>query len=228
MENLEKIEENLVVHTKKKTPLIMESKIDITVFRGMEPDNFRHCGDKIVNALKNPPFHFLIIGQVGTGKTMFSKTVMRRFMEHSKIPPCSESKWFLKSAALYESHLRLIRNNSGSDKGDAIENNQKVILGDIKRCAGNIVLDDIGTERGGESSPFIGGLLERRYDFIKKHGNKASTIITTNLGLGNGDLSIRKTYGERVLDRLIEMFNIIIFEDRRYRSCKADIWKAKQ
>lgn len=75
-----------------------------------------------------------------------------------------------------------------------------------------IIIDDLGCEPvsakvfGTELTPIV-EILRSRYESMK------STVITTNLDL-NG---IEKTYGARILDRIIETFELIAFENKSYR-----------
>ena len=73
-------------------------------------------------------------------------------------------------------------------------------------------IDDLGTEPaevlefGNPIYPIV-RLIEYRYD------NQSFTFITTNLT----PPEIRKKYGDRIADRLNEMFHVIVFQDISYR-----------
>jgi len=74
-----------------------------------------------------------------------------------------------------------------------------------------LVLDDMGTEGvsnsyGNVYSPTI-DILTKRYELF------LPTICTTNLNIED----IGKRYGERLEDRIKEMFSVIVFENESYR-----------
>ena len=81
-------------------------------------------------------------------------------------------------------------------------------------------IDDIGDEEvtvknyGTNKNPVIDILLYR-YDMMKV------TILTTNLSMDSPDktniLTIRKTYGERIYDRMCEMYDRIVFNFKSFR-----------
>lgn len=79
-----------------------------------------------------------------------------------------------------------------------------------------ICFDDLGREtipskRFGEEKNVMAEILMNRYDRKHPYG---FTHVTTNL---NGE-KIKELYGDRVLDRMNEMFNVITFEGKSRRS----------
>lgn len=72
---------------------------------------------------------------------------------------------------------------------------------------GAIHFDDLGTEKlansWGVREKLMGRILEIRYNAFKKNGIK--TFVTTNLTIEK----LESYYGQRVADRLYEMFNFI-------------------
>lgn len=76
-----------------------------------------------------------------------------------------------------------------------------------------LLIDDLGTEPErcliyGEDHHPLSDMLMRRYE------NNATTIIATNL---SGD-DIRLRYGDRVYDRILEMFFSILYTSPSYRA----------
>lgn len=75
-------------------------------------------------------------------------------------------------------------------------------------------LDDLGTEPsvvksyGNELSP-VAELLTRRY------AARRFTVITTNLAAGDDGDELRDVYGDRLFDRIREMFNIITYDAKQ-------------
>lgn len=78
-----------------------------------------------------------------------------------------------------------------------------------------VIIDDLGAEPvrctnyGEEHNP-LAKLLLHRYD------KQLTTIIATNLNLQD----IQDRYGDRVLDRMYEMFDVIIYKRESYRRPK--------
>jgi len=144
----------------------------------------------------------------GTGKTLLAIEIYKQFKNQN--PNIEHS--FSRARELYRHYLSVMM-SSYTDKGDAIK---KAI-----RCFRSqfAVLDDIGAEkpRTEASRMFIEDILEDRYEFAKIY--PCCSIITTNL---TGE-EIGQLYGHRVLDRLHEIFTIMVFNDHSFRQDHTEI-----
>ena len=160
--------------------------------------------------------HYLFQGVVGCGKTTLAKIIYNSCKPKSNYTD-SKSTSFRK---IYEDYLSLI-GSTYSDKYTAIQDLSELMKKEL------LLLDDLGDEKPNTDAAhdYIGGLLEKRYEYIKIGFpvNKLNcvTIITTNL---NGK-QIIDTYGSRVYDRLQEIFVICKFKDVSFREKKRTIIK---
>ncbi|MBU5454833.1 ATP-binding protein [Caproiciproducens sp. MSJ-32] len=83
---------------------------------------------------------------------------------------------------------------------------------------GLLVIDDLGTEQGTEWS------LSKIYTILdSRYRKKLPTIVTSNYSLGQ----LKERYGERIVDRLIEMCINIENKNPSIRKIKAEENKEK-
>jgi DNA replication protein DnaC len=169
------------------------------------PDNYVINNPNIIKLVKDvydKQFHLLFMGVVGSGKTYLAQLIAR-----------TDKFKFIKAREAYSEYLR-VRNGDYSDKHEAIRKAQSQL------CGENVIFDDIGSEKPKTEAAhsFIESLMEDRYDRIKK-GFPKKTIFTTNL---NGE-GIRDFYGDRVYDRITEVFTICRFKPKSFRESKLKV-----
>ena len=157
-------------------------------------------------------FHYLFIGRSGSGKTELARIIYKSTASHSNNP--AEYN-FIKARELYWNYLDNINKNDFGSNWIIKENENSI---KSKR----LIFDDLGNEKPSTTSAheYIGTYLERRHDLIILNRVK-NTVITTNLNQN----SINKLYGSRVLDRLEEVFTIMVFKDHSFREEKIEIIK---
>jgi hypothetical protein len=150
----------------------------------------------------------LIMGQVGSGKTLIMKTFMRlqyKFESYSRYPGSRSIYYSIDSYAVAHAYQK---------KGYEIFSEQFVTdtLERINLKQDNLLIDDIGSEpvisHYGNVTNVIGELLTMRYD-----NKRVSTYSTSNLDAK----TLKQHYGERTFSRMKEMFNFINLKgsDRR-------------
>tara|TARA_Y100000310_G_scaffold33021_1_gene31231 strand:+ start:216 stop:785 length:570 start_codon:yes stop_codon:yes gene_type:complete len=175
----------------------------------VETDNFKIINPNIVERVNKDlaagnPFHYLFIGETGCGKTQLGTAIVIK----------SKMMWEMVSTMKhYQEHIRYISSDY-TDKMDADRKN------DTKFSINCLMIDDLGDEKPSTvaSHDYIGGLLERRYLYIKRNPN-SRTIMTTNLHSNQ----LISTYGSRVYDRLCEHFTICKFKDHSFRKTGLEI-----
>lgn len=160
----------------------------------------------------------LVIGNYGTGKTSVFQTfhflLRDAFQKGLKIDTADGSSIFLKDLKLafgFYSANEIVKEyevlNSAEEKKnfwDKISNGTKCF-------------DDLTTEH--QASNF--GKIELFKDILEmRYSNKSSTYVTLNYH-GNSATEtlefIAERYGERIYDRLFEMFNVIELKGKSYR-----------
>lgn len=167
------------------------------------PDDYVLNNKNIISEIngavkKGHPFHYIFRGPVGCGKTYLANIVAE----------CSLLQYeFIQARKAYRRYLELL-NSEYTDKMAAIRRHERRVL------APCVIFDDVGNEPETDSSAsFIGNLIEERYDLVKK-GFPTRTIITTNLT----QAQLRSRYGDRVIDRLVEICTIMEFDPRSFRA----------
>jgi DNA replication protein DnaC len=175
------------------------------------PDNFEYAAPQITDFLKEDlakitkPFHYLFLGNVGAGKTHLCDIIIDNFEKQIKNP----SKWIRwVNTTMYADYLNIFRDKSHNPYQD------KTYL------QANLFIDDLGDEfpATDAAKAFTQNLLMRRYMFIKEKKAKA-TLITSNLSLE----AMQKAYGDRVFDRLLEVFTVFVFKNESFRKKHAKI-----
>ena len=131
----------------------------------------------------------LVIGGIGCGKSVFAMALARTIAVRNRCPYFLPMDWIAKVAKQDEE----IPENVYADK--------------------TIVLDDVGTEP--LEVNVWGNRLELFNEIIyARYARRQPTIITTNLALED----MRAKYGERIMSRLNEMCDVLVFtgNDLRY------------
>ena len=185
--------------------------MELTLPKGYKENNKNILKDVRQRMKLDSEFHYLFQGPVGCGKTVLSRIIKLPMLQLKGIRPKS-----LMCRRLYEKYLKIIASDF-TDKYDAIDDIYKYFHSDF------LILDDLGDERPGTDSAhdFIGGLIEERYDYLKRTDFKGHTIVSTNLDSGE----IINFYGSRVYDRMQEMFVICKFNKVSFREEKLTIIK---
>jgi DNA replication protein DnaC len=150
-------------------------------------------------------FHYIFTGVCGCGKTYLAEQIAKHY-PNTKIITAQEA---------YQKYRYAINLNT-ADQATELRKSIHCMRGrdDL------LILDDLGAEkpRTEASRAFMESILEDRYEWIRK-GFGGSTIITTNLT----SEKLAEFYGDRVLDRLQEMFTIMKFRPYSFRSLKRKI-----
>lgn len=187
-------------------------------FKGFDlklPEWYKNNNPNILSWIKDDlkkgrQFHYLFIGEVGTGKTELTDIIYGQFKQHNAVI----NDRYIKATEIYQDYLGVMQSNY-TDKHNAIRKRTGCLQNEFT------ILDDLGAEKPytESSSQFIETILIGHYCFIKKY--PCCSIITTNL---TGD-NIAERYGNRVLDRLHEVFTIMIFNNYSFRQEKTEIIK---
>lgn len=175
---------------------------------------FRFYGQ---NARLNPGLGLWFYGNIGTGKSLLMNIVLK-FIHYGWMPSefdgMDENKYFIPRPNVESSSaLRMCLSfaKSGYDALSSIP----------------VGIDEIGTEP--DTAKYMGNAINvMRYVFEEMPKSMTNGvfrgiphIITTNLSFRQ----ILDRYGERVVDRIGEMFNLIEFNGKSYRRSSA-IWDA--
>ena len=146
----------------------------------------------------------LVIGGLGVGKSAMMKIMQRVFKETT-----ARFKW----VNAYEL----------KDLSEIYTTSQiKEMYGyDLKM---DLYIDDIGVsvdvKRYGNTVNIITEILMERYDLFINSGFKthlSSNLITSITNDVKNTSTLKTVYGERILDRIIEMTTVIIFKGESYR-----------
>lgn len=142
--------------------------------------------------VKRPKTGLLICGGTGNGKTTMGRALFKT------IQKCNNISFREETAA-----------NFAKLEAQRDENRYQLVN---LRQAEYLLLDDLGVEPvsvkvwGNEVSP-VAELLTQRYNLQK------FTIATSNLT----EKELGQRYGDRVADRIREMFNVLSFKNESYR-----------
>ncbi len=141
----------------------------------------------------------MLVGKIGNGKTSLMK-IYNCYCEHANLP---EMKFKIVDVRDVTSYFQ---RNGNIDKYTF--NYSLDVYKNEKQNIKHFCFDDIGTELnsvkyfGTDSDPISELFLDRYRIFIS---HRKLTHITTNLGIP----AIIERYGERISDRMKEMFNVI-------------------
>ena len=149
----------------------------------------------VANWLKAGKRGLLLSGNCGTGKTKMMQALTYLFSfyenERNRLRVCSATTIADLSVSKVENEINHFN---------------------MLKTAKYVGIDDLGTEPvivknwGTEISPVI-DIIYQRYNAMKV------TILSTNLNME----TIRKTYGERIFDRVCEMYDRISFNFQSFR-----------
>lgn len=191
---------------------------DAIVFMGkdMYGEEFNLDTDEVCNIYKNTYEYFvkrsknkikkslLIIGGLGVGKSAMMKIMQRIFKDSP-----AKFKW----VNAYEL----------KDLSETYTTSQiKEMYGyDLKM---DLYIDDIGVsvdvKRFGNTVNIITEILMERYDLFINSGFKthlSSNLITSIKNDFKNTSTLKTVYGERILDRIIEMTTVVIFKGESRR-----------
>lgn len=135
----------------------------------------------------------ILKGPVGTGKSAAAALLVMQCVD-DKIPA-----WFADCTSLL-SDLSAIHALGQANKFDALEH--RLMRADV------LVLDDVGQERGDSwAQEQLEKIIAQRYAKMRP------TVITTNLT----EAQMAGRYGERIIDRLRQTSESIVFKGKSFR-----------
>ena len=174
--------------------------------------NIKNFKDKLVDRVNKKGFHFVFMGAVGCGKTKLARLIQ------TFIGRIGETMVYSNCWGLYREYLRDLR----EPNSDPYSRFDRLMETD------NIILDDIGAEQPStpQSHGFIATLIEIRYTYLTRYKSmteKTNTIICTNLSFEGESNSLQSYYGDRVVDRIVEMCTIVKFGGHSYRVSKKEV-----
>lgn len=149
--------------------------------------------------VKQPHFAVMFTGVPGCGKTVMAGIMFDYLQKQYK------NSWAMSAHQLYSTYLK--STNSDTDKSILVDRANNCMLNSL------VFLDDLGCEMDTEASrTYFANILSIQYDAYND-GKFNRTIITTNLG--SDEISDR--YGERVIDRICEHYQIVKFNNKSFR-----------
>lgn len=158
---------------------------------------------KTLKRIKEEGLGLLITGSVGNGKSYLSFAIANSLLKKGVPVVCISINGLLE-------RIRETYNSWGRE-------GEYEILKSIE-AADLLVIDDLGTEQGTEWS------LSKIYTILdSRYRKKLPTIVTSNYSLGQ----LKERYGERIVDRLIEMCINIENKNPSIRKIKAEENKEK-
>ncbi len=185
------------------------------------------------------PVNLILLGMPGTGKTELANIIYDNYVTafkaeyQAQVEKCdkfnkeNEGKTYFKNGINYEvgiavpkspktfvkvnaydayqEYRKALMSSLDSNKGERLSALEKLLNKDL--C----ILDDIGSEPNEQAKGYISQLLINHYNYSKE--NRSSCIITSNLDAS----SIQKFYGVRIIDRLYELFHVVVFKNPSFR-----------
>ena len=171
-------------------------------FYFLEDPKFFGCENLIQN-LNEPSFDkgLLIIGGYGIGKTAYLKTFESVFLDL----PCLRFKGYSSKQLVNEYE----KCSTPLDKDYFFQDKDRIRL----------FIDDIGSEDKASNYGMydvIENIISNRYE------KRQVTFATTNFASPSHDVeetleALGLRYGNRIYDRLFEMFNILVFDGKSFR-----------
>ena len=156
-----------------------------------------------INKEMHKPFALLLTGAPGCGKTLLANLIADTIYKHHKHDG-NFTVWRNTSSGTYQAYLEALADNSNSKELTKMYNILNRSL---------VVFDDLGCERDtAAAASYIEDIVCNHYDFVKTHGYNY-IIMTSNANIDQ----IEELYGERVSDRIGEIFLIINMKDKSHR-----------
>lgn len=147
----------------------------------------------------------MIQGPVGTGKTMAMKLFRNLMAKHGRGYRVITCRHIVREF-LEKGHKILETYGRRSFEDGSIGRRPLVV------CFDDLGLEDITSKQYGNETRVMAEILLDRYDHMIEFG--MITHVTTNLGAE----ALGQIYGERVRDRMREMFNQVNFAGKSFRS----------
>lgn len=164
-------------------------------------DSFKRCSRVSDVSIPGLDKGLLIIGDFGNGKSTIMNVLERCMIGTSK---------YFKGYSANDVVLQFEGCESPSEREFLIKRMSK----------GTLYFDDIKSERMANN---YGKTEIFREIFENRYNNKAKTFVTCNYkkgyegDLGNGLVEFGEKYGNRVYDRIFEMYNVIEFKGKSLR-----------
>lgn len=165
----------------------------------------------------NQSFGFMFTGIPGSGKSNLGDVIAKSINSKLEI---SEKK--MEKIPLYELWSKFMKTMSSnySDKSEQLEAHKGPF------CRALQFIDDLGSELAiSEKAPRLTveliQIMYDRYKELKEKRKRYAFILTTNLK----STEIRAIYGDRIYDRLMEMFEIVVFPDKSFRTQRTAVTK---
>lgn len=169
-----------------------------TVFRYFLQDPEFFKGETVMNDEPSLNKGLLIFGDYGVGKSLLFEILHN--MGRELISQGNSSMWF-RMVSANELVQKYMSESTNKESTFRIENYH----------TGKLYIDDLGfEEKAFGRTELLGEVL------FERHRRKARTFMTTNLDT----VQIAQRYGDRIADRLPEMFNIISWNGESFRSNK--------
>lgn len=198
-----------------ETPIVLKPPLEIIYPVGYtfnnNPEFYQELKERVESG---NPFHFLFVGNAGSGKTYLANIIMDMVQAHYGWKYLQK----INCSTFYQEYTNTFSANreEKTDKLKAFE----------KQPNTKFIMDDLGTEQDTTNSRwFYSNLINNDYLNIKD-GTAESSIITTNLrDITNGTKTNQFTdrYGTRTIDRILENYTVFIFAEHSFRRDKKQI-----
>ncbi len=181
---------------------------------------------------KQIPINLLLVGGVGTGKTVFMNQIYNAFKKkdeeiylnsydekmqeylHTGIGrPTRQKIIWVNTVEIWEEYWRLFIGGS-YEKQKELESVKRKFDADV------LMIDDLGAEIDihERAKKFISEMLYKAHKSKIEGGRPYSLLINTNLNAKQ----ISDNYGDRIYDRIAETMKILRFKNPSYREKKIE------